>query len=213
MWNQFAGALGDATLQNLSSLASMQPGDIKEAIEASATGAVRRTKLRLVFAAPRLKGDLDPHFQQCPLSGWLLACVVGHHHTKSTWASVLDQASDREVESLPLEVLGKLRARFRAVEGEDPMKAEEVTDDQLSVICSVVQAGIAPFADFGVSHKVSRTNLCQRELATCVPYMAFKSFQIVLSFRMFFGGRTNTSSSIAAWKNATDTSHKPSQRS
>ena len=37
---------------------------------------------------------------------------------------MLDQASDREVERLPLEVLKKLRARFRAVEGEDPMKAE-----------------------------------------------------------------------------------------
>ena len=30
------------------------------------------------------------------------------------------------------------------------MKAEEVADDQLSVIYSVVQAGIAPFTDFGV---------------------------------------------------------------
>ena len=49
-----------------------------------------------------------------------------------------------------MEVLNKLRARFRAVEGEDPMKAEEVTDDQLSVIFTVVQAGIAPYADFGV---------------------------------------------------------------
>ena len=49
-----------ATLQNLSLLASMQPGDITEAIEASATGAVGRTKLRLVYAAARLKFDLDP---------------------------------------------------------------------------------------------------------------------------------------------------------
>ena len=49
-----------------------------------------------------------------------------------------------------MEVLNKLRARFRAVEGEDPMKADEVTDDQLSVIFTVVQAGIAPYADFGV---------------------------------------------------------------
>ena len=30
------------------------------------------------------------------------------------------------------------------------MKAEEVTDDQLSVIFTVGQAGIAPYADFGV---------------------------------------------------------------
>ena len=30
------------------------------------------------------------------------------------------------------------------------MKAEEVTDDQLSVVFTVGQAGIAPYADFGV---------------------------------------------------------------
>ena len=40
MWNQFAGALGDASLQNLSLFASMQPADIKEAIEATTTGVV-----------------------------------------------------------------------------------------------------------------------------------------------------------------------------
>ena len=40
--------------------------------------------------------------------------------------------------------------RFRAVEGEDPMKCEEVTDDQLSVVYSLAQAGVTPFADFGV---------------------------------------------------------------
>ena len=48
------------------------------------------------------------------------------------------------------EILRKLRARFRAIEGEDPMKTEEVTDDQLSVVHSLTQAGISPHADFGV---------------------------------------------------------------
>ena len=69
---------------------------------------------------------------------------------------MLDQASDREVERLPVDVLNKLRARFRAVEGEDPMKAEEVTDDQLSVVYSVAQARIAPYADFGVWRPVGQ---------------------------------------------------------
>ena len=32
-------------------------------------------------------------------------------------ASVLDQASDREVERMPVDILNKLRARFRAVDG------------------------------------------------------------------------------------------------
>ena len=61
-------------------------------------------------------------------------------------------------------------------------------------------------------HNVSRTSFCQRELSTCVPYMAFRSFQMVLFFCMLLGGRTNTSSSIVARKNAADTSHNPIQR-
>ena len=156
MWNQFAGALRDASLQNLSLLASMQPGDIKEAIEASASGAVGRTKLRLVYAAARLKFDSDPIDVGAPTPTVATepAVVVGPRGGTSCLkvkvAFVLDQASDREVDRLPLEVFRKLRARFRAVEGEDPMKAEEVTDDQLSVIFTVGQAGIAPYADFGV---------------------------------------------------------------
>ena len=33
---------------------------------------------------------------------------------------------------------------------EDPMKSEEVTDDQLSVLGALTRVGIAPYADFGV---------------------------------------------------------------
>ena len=132
MWNVFAGAQGDASLQNLSLLASMQPADIEEAIEATTTGAVGRTKLRLVYAAARLKFDLDPIDVGAPPPTVPVEPVVGAPRGVGTpslkvkVASVLDQASDREVETLPLEVLRKLRARFRAVEGEDRMKAEEV---------------------------------------------------------------------------------------
>ena len=46
MWKVFAGALGDTSLQNLNLLASMQQADIKEAIEATTTGEVGRTKQR-----------------------------------------------------------------------------------------------------------------------------------------------------------------------
>ena len=45
----------------------------------------------------------------------------------------LDQASDREIERGTRDE----RGRFRALEGEDPMKAEEVTDDQLSVLAAL----------------------------------------------------------------------------
>ena len=152
MWVQFAEQLGDASLQNISLVAAMQPDDIKEAI----AGVVARTKLRLVYADARLKFGLDPVDvgARLPAAPAEPVCVGprggGAPTLKIKVASVLDQASDREVERMPMEVLNKLRARFRAVEGEDQMKAEEVTDDQLSVVFTVVQAGIAPYADFGV---------------------------------------------------------------
>ena len=65
------------------------------------------------------------------------------------WRAILDQSSDLEVERASPEELA-LRARFRSLEGEDPLKSEEVTDDQLSVLSALVKAGVAPYADFGV---------------------------------------------------------------
>ena len=129
LWNQFAGALGDASLQNLS---------IEEAIEATASGAVGRTKLRLVYAATRLKFDLDPIDVGAPPPTAAAEPVVvvgprgGTSCLKVKVATVLDQASDREVDRLPLEVLRKLRARFRAVEGEDPRRRRLPTTVALS---------------------------------------------------------------------------------
>ena len=65
-------------------------------------------------------------------------------------SSILDQSSDREVERRSREELNLLRSRYRSVEGEDPMKSEEVTDDQLSVLGALTRVGIAPYAYFGV---------------------------------------------------------------
>ena len=137
-------------------MASMQPSDIQEAITATGTSAVGRTKLRLVYATARYKFGLDPIDVGAPLPSVVLEQKTtvprgeGGLSLKIKVASVFDQASDREVDRVSPEVLRKLRARFRAVEGEDPMKCEEVTDDQLSVVYSLAQAGVTPFADFGV---------------------------------------------------------------
>ena len=115
LWVQFAGQLGDESLQNISLLASLQPADVKQACAAAS-------------ATP----------------------IEGRAALKVKVSSTLDQSSDLEVEKASSEDLRVLRARFRSLEGEDPMQSEEVTDDQLSVISALVKAGVAPFADFGV---------------------------------------------------------------
>ena len=63
-------------------------------------------------------------------------------------SSILDQSSDREVDRATREDLNALRGRFESLEGEDPMKAEEVTDDQLSVLAAVTKAGVTLLASF-----------------------------------------------------------------
>ena len=116
---------------------------------------MRRSKLRFVYATARYKFGLDPIDVGAPLLAPTVPEVKavsrgeGSSSLKIKVSSVFDQASDREVERVSPEILRKLRARFRADEGEDPMNTEEVTDDQLFVVHSLTQAGISPFADFG----------------------------------------------------------------
>ena len=57
---QFAGQLGDESLQNISLLASLQPMDVKQACKAVSATPIGRWKLRMVYAVARLKFDMDP---------------------------------------------------------------------------------------------------------------------------------------------------------
>ena len=125
LWEQFAGSWWDAALQNISLLASMQPSDIQEAITAMGASAVGRTRLRMVHATAWYKFGLDPIDVRAPQPSALLEQKItvprgeGGFSLKIKVASVSDQVSDREVDRVSLEVLRKLRARCRAVEGED----------------------------------------------------------------------------------------------
>ena len=65
-----------------------------------------------------------------------------------TWLSlkikvspIQDQSSDREVTHWSREELSFLRSRCRLLEGEDPVKSKEETDDQLSVLCELTKVG------------------------------------------------------------------------
>ena len=157
MWGQFAKNLGGESLDNMSLLAALQPADIKEAIEATQGNPISRTKLRLVFAVARMMFGMDPVDVGAPVA----ASAGAEPKTKGARtdtgitlkikvSSILDQSSDREVERWSREELNVLRSRYRSMEGEDQMKAEEATDDQLSALCATTRVGIAPHADPGV---------------------------------------------------------------
>ena len=59
-------------------------------------------------------------------------------------SSILDQGSDREIERGTREELTTLRGPFRALEGEDPTKSDDVTNDQLSALAALTEVGITP---------------------------------------------------------------------
>ena len=103
---QFVGHFGDVSLQNISLLASMQPGSWQRS-------RVRWDVHRLMHVW------LGP--DQC------VHCCLQFLSRRQLWkedllkikvASVFDQAFGREVERVSSEILRKLRARLRAVEGE-----------------------------------------------------------------------------------------------
>ena len=158
LWLQFAKALGDEALDNVSLLAALQPTDVKEAIETVQGSPIARTKLRMVFAVARVMFWLSPVDVGTPpvpiaaseIKAGKVSRSDGGLSLRVRVSSILDQASDREVERGTREELIALRARFIALEGEEPMKSEDVTDDQLSVLAAVIKVGITPYADFGV---------------------------------------------------------------
>ena len=119
---------------------------------------IARTKLRMVFAVVRVMFGLSPVDVGAPLVPIAASEIKAGKVSRSEGglslrvrvSSILDQVSDREVERGTREELIALRARFIALEGEEPMKAEDATDDQLSVLAAVIKVGITPYADFGV---------------------------------------------------------------
>ena len=89
-------------------------------------------------------------------------------------SSILDQASDREVERGSREELIALRARFIAL------------DDQLSVLAAVIKVGITPYADFGAS--LATQEACWRvfktaPLPSCVTIACSKATPVVAKLR------------------------------
>ena len=67
LWLQFAKALGDEALDNVSLLAALQPADIKEAVEVVQGSPIARTKLRMIFAIARVMFGLSPVEVGAPL--------------------------------------------------------------------------------------------------------------------------------------------------
>ena len=65
-------------------------------------------------------------------------------------STVLDQASDAEVQMLSPEVILDKRSNYRIITGGDPLEQCSFTDAQLSALSQRVAGGGVPYADFAV---------------------------------------------------------------
>lgn len=163
LWAAIAKELGDEQLDNLVLLASMDPSDIKAAVERTTPAPIVRAKAKLLYTAVRLRCGAEP--LDCmskpkatlpqPLpegAGKGGGGILGKPPAvlKLKVSTVLDQSSDREVEDLDAGTLAGFRKTYRLREGDNPLECEEVTDAQLSALEQVVRAGGVPYADFGV---------------------------------------------------------------
>lgn len=167
LWAGVTKQLGDEGLNNFVLLAAIAPEDVREAAEAVSPSPIVRAKVKLIYAAARLRSGSEP--LDCMARPAVATGNVpgssgdgpqrdgsGDGATKKgavlkvRVATVLDQASDREVEYLDRATLHGCRRNFRLKEGDNPLEQEEVTDAQLSALVQVVRAGGVPYADFGV---------------------------------------------------------------
>lgn len=176
---QFLEYLGNRNMNNLPLLAAVTPAMVRKAIaevrlpaatvegeegppEARCCTPFEKTQLGLFFNAARARFDLDPvdvvgEQREQPTGQGPTGTAASAPNTaplnplhKVKLSSVLDQASDAEVQLLPPEVLADKRARYKDVQGGDPLERNNFTDAQLSALSQRVAGGGPPYADFAV---------------------------------------------------------------
>ena len=161
VWGALATALGDAQLDNPALFAALPPEQVRVSIGTAGLSPIMGTKVKLMYAALRIKYGMEP--LECyggpgnAAAGASVAAGSGSPASgtqgavmKVRIATVLDQASDREIELLDGTTLAALRRTYKVNQGGPPTEVEEVTDAQLSALARVVRAGGCPYADFGV---------------------------------------------------------------
>ena len=175
-WQAVVAKLGDANLRDFDLLAAIPESDMAKAVadwrqEVSAS-VVDVTRLAMLVNGIRLRYGVvptdwltprpgppvvAPPAPGAPPSAGLVGLPAGAQSAGSTvvkvrLSTVIDQGLDQEIALLAGEHLTALRARYIAHFGEAPLPECEVTDEQLSALAFKVEAGRAPFTDFGVWH-------------------------------------------------------------
>ena len=65
-------------------------------------------------------------------------------------STMVDQAMGQEIPQLPNDKIGALRSRYAAVFGQDPLEEADPSDKQLTALAWKLDAGLVPYAEFGV---------------------------------------------------------------
>ena len=136
----------------------------------------QRTQVSLIYNAARVKIGLDtvdvlsePVVPQMDVTAALrsaaqavdAAAALGGA-SKVSFAKVLDQAAEGEVERLSEAEVEQYRQHYRSVMLADPVEEQDFTDEQLTALTKWVGAGRTPYTDFAVWRNYG--NRTQRDL-------------------------------------------------
>ena len=159
-WALVAEQLGDPEFDDLLVLSAVEEDDYKAAMTAAGVKPLTKAALRLLFAAVKHKFGMTTTLSANVPSSTSSdeVAVVTAQGTASTMnmaakiklSVVIDQAKDQEVPMLSEEATMVARKRWTAIHDEPPLRASDPTDAQLTALNFVVQAGLAPYADFAL---------------------------------------------------------------
>ena len=183
--------MGDATATHLILFGASEPSLVRRVInEVSITKKVadgvddevgltpfQRTQVALVYNAARVKIGLDTiDVLSEPATAQafeVTAAMRGATHalglaasfggaSKVSFAKILDQAAEGEVDRLTETEVEQYRQHYRSVMLAEPTEEQDFTDEQLTALSKWVGAGRPPYADFALWRNYG--NRTQRDL-------------------------------------------------
>ena len=172
-WLKVSTAMGEPGFDDLYTLAGLDDEDFVKARTEAALPMLRRAALNFMFGAKKykfgvvttiIKTEAVP-VPATSLSASTSVAAAGAAATGSTatmpgdpsqltakvrLGQVLDQALDQEVPMLTIAELDELRAVYVDKEGDEPLRTCAPSNAQLTAMKFAVNAGLAPYANFGV---------------------------------------------------------------
>ena len=175
-WTPVATALGEEKLNDLSTLASIEDADYKDARDVVKLTPIKRGAFNMLFGATKLKFNLVTTVVQQISTGpsRVTSGPQGSDHNvegltmdtpsledakpmttvalvaKVKLSMIINQAIDQEIPMMSQELLKRARDRYIQTCGDEPLPSCAATDAQLTALNFLLDNGMAPYTDFAI---------------------------------------------------------------